>query len=58
MALKGGDDGFSLASVLNLQVGGVTQDEAGELAHAAHRICPYSKAVRGNIPVVINAIAV
>ncbi|MFI1286704.1 organic hydroperoxide resistance protein [Streptomyces sp. NPDC020858] len=58
MALKGDGDGFSLASVLNLQVGGVTQDEASELAHAAHQICPYSKAIRGNIPVVINAVAV
>ncbi|MFF9981048.1 Ohr family peroxiredoxin [Streptomyces erythrochromogenes] len=58
MALDRGGDGYTLASVLHLQVGGVTQDEADELAHAAHRICPYSKAVRGNIPVTLNATAV
>lgn len=58
MSLNGGADGFSLSAVLNLQVGGVSQNEADELAHAAHQICPYSKAIRGNIPVTINARAV
>ncbi|WP_327685897.1 organic hydroperoxide resistance protein [Streptomyces sp. NBC_00467] len=58
MSLNGGADGYSLSAVLNLQVGGVTQNEADELAHAAHQICPYSKAIRGNIPVTINARAV
>jgi Ohr subfamily peroxiredoxin len=58
MTLNHGDDGFSLAAVLNLQVGGVTQEQATELAEAAHQICPYSKAIRGNIPVTINAVAV
>ncbi|MFF1836984.1 organic hydroperoxide resistance protein [Streptomyces sp. NPDC058231] len=58
MSLHHGSDGYSLAAVLNLQVGGVTQDEARELAEAAHQICPYSKAVRGNVPVTINAVAV
>ncbi|MEV6681887.1 organic hydroperoxide resistance protein [Streptomyces erythrochromogenes] len=58
MALDRGGDGYSLAAALHLQVGGVTQDEADELAHAAHQICPYSKAIRGNIPVTVNATAV
>ncbi|MET7441276.1 organic hydroperoxide resistance protein [Streptomyces sp. NPDC004082] len=58
MTLNHGDEGFSLAAVLNLQVGGVTQEQATELAEAAHQICPYSKAIRGNIPVTINAVAV
>ena len=26
------------------------------IAHAAHQICPYSKAVRGNIDVALNVI--
>jgi organic hydroperoxide reductase OsmC/OhrA len=34
----------------------LTQDVATELAHAADQICPYSKATRGNINVVINAL--
>ncbi|WP_327121926.1 organic hydroperoxide resistance protein [Streptomyces sp. NBC_01341] len=58
ISLDHGDDGFSLAAVLDLTVGGITQAEAEDLAHAAHQICPYSKATRGNIPVTINAFAV
>ncbi|WP_406387460.1 organic hydroperoxide resistance protein [Streptomyces sp. NBC_00887] len=58
LTLNHGSDGYSLAAVLNLSLGGVTQGEADELANAAHQICPYSKAIRGNIPVTINAAAV
>ncbi|MCX4912041.1 organic hydroperoxide resistance protein [Streptomyces sp. NBC_00687] len=58
LTLNHGEDGYSLAAVLNLEIAGVTQEEADELANAAHQICPYSKAIRGNIPVVINAAAV
>lgn len=56
ITLTHGDDGeFSLSAVLNPVLGGVDQATAEELAHAAHRICPYSKAMRGNVPVAINA---
>ncbi|MEU2113326.1 organic hydroperoxide resistance protein [Streptomyces sp. NPDC087659] len=58
ITLAHGDDGYSLAAVLNLEVGGVDDDRATELADAAHQICPYSKAIRGNIPVTIHATAV
>ncbi|MFD4661491.1 Ohr family peroxiredoxin [Kitasatospora sp. NPDC058444] len=51
----GDDDEFSLSAVLRPVLGGVDQATAEELAHAAHRICPYSKATRDNIPVVIHA---
>ncbi len=58
ITLTHGDDGeFSLSAVLNPVLGGVDQATATELAHAAHQICPYSKATRGNIPVTINAAA-
>ncbi|MFJ9844087.1 osmotically inducible protein OsmC [Kitasatospora sp. NPDC101155] len=58
-ALLHGDDGeFSLLATLAPRLGGVDQRTAEELAEAAHRICPYSKATRGNIPVTINAAAV
>jgi lipoyl-dependent peroxiredoxin len=49
---------FGLAAVLNVELGGVDQQTATELGDAAHQICPYSKATRGNIPVTINATAV
>ncbi|MEU6423106.1 organic hydroperoxide resistance protein [Streptomyces spiralis] len=58
ITLTHGDDGeFSLSATLNPTLGGVDQQTAEELAHAAHQICPYSKATRGNIPVTINAAA-
>lgn len=57
--LTHGDDGeFGLSAVLNLELGGVDQETATELGNAAHQLCPYSKATRGNIPVTINATAV
>ena len=56
ITLTHGDDGeFTLSAVLNPVLGGVDQTTAEELAQAAHQICPYSKATRGNIPVTINA---
>ncbi|WP_433446612.1 organic hydroperoxide resistance protein [Streptomyces sp. CA-142005] len=59
ITLTHGDDGeFSLSAVLTPVLGGVDQATAEELAHAAHQICPYSKATRDNVPVTINAGAV
>ncbi|MFB8088478.1 organic hydroperoxide resistance protein [Streptomyces sp. col6] len=58
ITLTHGDDGeFSLSAVLNPVLGGVDQATAQQLADAAHQICPYSKATRGNIPVSIRAAA-
>jgi osmotically inducible protein OsmC len=47
---------YFLQARLTLRVPGLTQAVATELAHAADQICPYSKATRGNIDVVINAL--
>ncbi len=59
ITLHQGDDGeFGLAAVLDLELGGVDQATAEELGAAAHQLCPYSKATRGNIPVTVNATAV
>ncbi|MER5949494.1 organic hydroperoxide resistance protein [Streptomyces sp. NPDC001904] len=56
VTLTHGDDGeFSLSAVLTPVLGGVDRSTAQELADAAHQICPYSKATRGNVPVVIDA---
>ncbi|MFI2608908.1 Ohr family peroxiredoxin [Kitasatospora sp. NPDC018619] len=51
----GDDDEFSLSAVLRPVLGGVDQATAEEPARAAHGICPYSKATRGTLPVVIRA---
>ncbi|WP_440102685.1 organic hydroperoxide resistance protein [Streptosporangium sp. H16] len=51
------DDEFGLGAVLTLELGGVDARTADELGAAAHQLCPYSKATRGNIPVTIRATA-
>jgi Ohr subfamily peroxiredoxin len=48
------EDDFFLQVRLNVSLPGVPRDVAEALIEAAHQICPYSKATRGNIDVVIN----
>ncbi|MCZ0702750.1 Ohr subfamily peroxiredoxin [Natronobacillus azotifigens] len=48
------DDGFQIGVTLNVEVKGVSQEEAEELTKKAHDFCPYSKATRGNINVEIK----
>lgn len=51
------DDGsFFLRARLNVSIPGIDRDVAIELIHAAHEICPYSKATRGNIDVETNLV--
>lgn len=50
------DDGFSLQARLNVSLPGIDTEVAQAVADAAHQICPYSKATRGNIDVVITAV--
>ena len=47
---------FFLKASLTVSVPGVDQAVAQELAETAHTICPYSKAVHGNIEVTTNVI--
>ena len=48
-----GEDGFGLSVELNVNLPGVTVQQARAIAEAAHQRCPYSRAVRGNIPVTL-----
>jgi Ohr subfamily peroxiredoxin len=43
--------GLALSVDLAVRIGGVDRAEAEALVAAAHEICPYSKATRGNIDV-------
>ena len=52
---KTGDD-FFLAARLNVKLPGIDSETARQLADAAHQICPYSKATRGNIEVGIHIV--
>jgi lipoyl-dependent peroxiredoxin len=47
---------FFLQARLNVSLPGLDRDIAQALVDAAHQTCPYSKATRGNIDVVINLI--
>jgi len=53
LCLAGRDD-FSLRARLNVSLPGLEREVAQSLADAGHRLCPYSKATRGNIDVAIN----
>jgi len=50
------DGGYFLQARLNVSLPGLEHEVAKALAEAAHQTCPYSKATRGNIDVVINLI--
>ncbi|KEY19275.1 organic hydroperoxide resistance protein [Kaistella antarctica] len=43
--------GFGLAVELDVNVPGVTLEEAQSLVYQAHQVCPYSNATRNNIEV-------
>lgn len=47
-------EGFGLAVELEVTIPDLPHEQAQELADAAHRVCPYSNATRGNIPVTVT----
>jgi Ohr subfamily peroxiredoxin len=47
--------GFGLTVALHVELGGLDQAAADELVAAAHQVCPYSNATRGNIEVALTA---
>lgn len=53
--LMDGND-FFLRAKLDVTIPGVDQEIARELVDLADEICPYSKAVRGNIEVQLNLV--
>ena len=48
------DGGYLLQARLNVSLPGIEPGVAQQLVDGAHQECPYSKATRGNINVVIN----
>lgn len=51
-----GNGGFLLAAALNVTLPGIAEEAtAVELVRAAHEVCPYSNATRGNIEVTLTA---
>jgi osmotically inducible protein OsmC len=51
-----GKGGFLLAAALNVTLPGIADEASAiELVRAAHQVCPYSNATRGNIEVTLTA---
>ncbi|MFC3031719.1 organic hydroperoxide resistance protein [Pseudoalteromonas fenneropenaei] len=48
------EGGFGIAAVLNISLSSLDKTVAQELVDAAHQVCPYSNATRGNISVTLN----
>ncbi|KAE8227312.1 hypothetical protein CF319_g230 [Tilletia indica] len=49
-----GDDGFNLSAVLTGKSDKMPKDELKKLLEEAHKVCPYSKATRNNMPVELK----
>jgi Ohr subfamily peroxiredoxin len=48
--------GFALAVQLEISIPGLPQDQVQQLVEAAHQVCPYSNATRGNVDVTLTVI--
>ncbi|CAA9202930.1 Organic hydroperoxide resistance protein OhrB [Flavobacterium bizetiae] len=48
------DGGFGLAAELDVNIPGISIEQAHELTEKAHQICPYSNATRSNIEVKLS----
>jgi len=46
---------FALAVTLEASAEGASQSDMQSLMEAAHQVCPYSKATRGNVEVILQA---
>ena len=53
VSLLHGDDGYSLGARLNVSVPGIEPELARQIVEMAHRTCPYSKAIKGNIDAIV-----
>ena len=51
----GEQEGYSLQARFNVSVPGLPRDTVKELVDAAHRTCPYSKAMR-SVPMELNVV--
>jgi Ohr subfamily peroxiredoxin len=55
MLVAGEDRVFTIAAELDVTLPSVEGEDAVELVRAAHGVCPYSNATRGNIEVKLTA---
>jgi lipoyl-dependent peroxiredoxin len=55
MLVAGEERSFTIAVELAVTLPSVEGEEAVELVRAAHKVCPYSNATRGNIEMTLSA---
>jgi osmotically inducible protein OsmC len=55
VSLSPDDTSFAISAVITAHLPGLDQAQADELVEGAHQVCPYSKATRGNVDVVLKA---
>jgi osmotically inducible protein OsmC len=48
--------GFGIQAALNVSIPGWSKSDAEALVEAAHKVCPYSNATRGNIDVTLTVV--
>ncbi len=51
--LRNVDSGHSLSALLEVTMPGISHAMSAQLADIAYHACPYSRAMRGNVPLVI-----
>ncbi|MCU1422463.1 MAG: organic hydroperoxide resistance protein [Microbacteriaceae bacterium] len=51
-----GEGGYGIAVELDIYTPNVAPDRRQELADAAHHVCPYSNATRGNVDVTLTLV--
>ena len=47
---------FALKAELSLRIPGADKDKVKALLEDAHKICPYSRATRNNVPVTLSVL--
>lgn len=52
---QNGDGGFGFVIAMHAEIGGLDQAAADALVAAAHQVCPYSNAMRGNVEITVDA---
>lgn len=51
-----GDGGYMLAANLTVEMPGTEREKAEQLVAQAHKLCPYSKAIQGNVDVEVAVV--
>jgi Ohr subfamily peroxiredoxin len=54
--LAGGKKGFGVSVAMSITVPGMDRSAAQALVNAAHEVCPYSNATRGNVDVTLTVV--